>query len=192
MILNLITGPATEPVTAALVRQLSMPGVPSTLDSEITAIIPTARQLIEQLSGRALISQTWDRWFDYGFPQVIELPWAPLQSVEITYTDVNGSAQTLNSALYTVDTDSEPGRIYPAFDQCWPGTRCIPKAVKVRYVAGYGDDADDVPEQLRHAVAMMTAELFNNREDSSPVALARVPWGVKALVGSYKMHRRAC
>lgn len=192
MILTLIEPPAAEPVTAAIVRQLSMPGVPSSLDAEITAIIPTARAKVEELSGRALITQTWDRWYDYGFPRLIELPWAPLQSAVITYVDANGDTQTLDASLYTVDTDSEPGRIYPADGQCWPVTRAIPKAVKVRYVAGYGDEAADVPEQLRHAVAMMTAELFNNREDSAPVTLARVPWGVKALVGSYKMHRRAC
>lgn len=192
MIIKLVTQPASEPVTAAVVRQLSLPGVDSSLDTEITALIPTARQIIENLSGRALISQTWDRWYDHAFPADMEFPMAPLQSVtSITYVDADGASQTLATGVYTVDGDSEPGRVYLAYGQSWPSVRGIPKAVKVRFVAGFGDAADDVPESLRHAVAMMTAELFNNREDSAAVTLSSVPWGVKQLVGSYKVYKRA-
>lgn len=192
MIIKLITPPASEPVTASVVRQLSLPGVGSELDSEIAALIPGARQMIENLSGRALISQTWDRWYDTAFPADMELPMAPLQSVtSITYLDADGDSQVLATGVYTVDADSEPGRVYLAYGQSWPSVLGIQKAVKVRYVAGYGDADSDVPESLRHAVAMMTAELFNNREDSAPVTLSRVPWGVKQLIGSYKVYKRA-
>lgn len=190
MRIKLKTAPASEPVTAATVRQLAMPGVPSGFDTQIEAIIPTARQMIENEVNGALITQTWYRWYDWHFPPCLELPWGPLQSVTaITYTDANGDSQTLSTDVYSVDAEAEPSAIHLAYGQTWPVTRCIPKAIRVEYITGFGDDAADVPEALRHAVAVLTAELFNNREASAPVALQAVPWGIKQLVARYKRGR---
>ena len=190
MRISLKTAPATEPVTAATVRQLALPGVPAALDAEIEAIIPTARQMIENEANSGLITQSWYRWYDWHFPCRMELPWGPLQSITaITYTDGNGDTQTLSTDIYTADPDGDPAAVFLAYNQVWPVTRCVQKAVRVEYVAGYGDDAVDVPEALRHAVAVMTAELFNNREATAPVALQQVPWGIKQLIGRYKRGR---
>jgi uncharacterized phiE125 gp8 family phage protein len=116
-----------------------------------------------------------------------------LQSVvAITYVDGNGDTQTLDSSIYTVDGDSEPGRVYPAYGECWPAPRCIPKAVKVQYVAGYGDAADDVPARIRLAIMLLVGSLANNREDDTPIALHKVPWGVRSMLSDYRMYKRAC
>jgi hypothetical protein len=56
---------------------------------------------------------------------------------QIQYVDSGGDTQTLSTDTYTVDTDSTPGRYYQAYNQSWPATRAIPKAVTVSYRAGY-------------------------------------------------------
>ena len=191
MITTLATAPAAEPIDTDFVKtQLIIDG--SALDAEINAMIPVARLKAEQYCGRAFITQTWERYY-HQFPLEIELPWAPLQSVsEITYVDGDGATQTLSSSVYTVDTDSEPGLIYPAYDQVWPSTRAVRKAVKVTYVAGYGDDDTDVPDPIRHAIAKIVGSLMHHREDDTPISSVPVPWGARTLLADYRMYKRAC
>lgn len=190
MIIKQFTAPEVEPVSVAEVKtQLIIDG--AALDAEITSMIPVARAKVEQMLGRALITQAWDRWYE-AFPCVIELPWAPLQGVSaITYIDGDGVEQTLDASVYTVDTDSEPGRVYRAYSQSWPSTRAVPKAVKVRYIAGYGNDGSDVPGEIRHAIIQMVGSLMHHREDDTPVATAPVPWGVRQLLADHRMYQRA-
>lgn len=191
MIIKQVVAPSVEPVTVDEVKtQLIIDG--NDLDAEVAAMIAPARQLVEQMIGRALITQTWDRWYD-AFPAVMSLPWAPLQSVTaITYVNTDGAEQTLSPDVYTVDADSEPGRVYLAYGQSWPSTRAIPKAVKVRFVAGFGDTSDDVPACIKLAIMLLVGSLMNNREDDAPIALHKVPWGVKSLLADHRMYRRAC
>ena len=126
--LTLNTAPSAEPVSIAEAKiQCRVDG--SDDDVYLSSFcIPTARGRAERYLSRALISQTWDLYLD-RFPQTIVVPRPPLQSATITYVDVDGATQTLATGIYTVDTDSEPGLIYQAYDQDWPSTRDVEKAV---------------------------------------------------------------
>jgi uncharacterized phiE125 gp8 family phage protein len=94
----------------------------------------------------------------------IKLGRPPLQSVtSIKYIDEDGVQQTLDSSLYTVDKDSEPGWVFPAPGQSWPSTKAIQNAVRVRYVAGYGA-ASDVPSALKLWIHAHLANSYKNRE----------------------------
>tara|TARA_R110001583_G_scaffold135046_2_gene286810 strand:- start:1850 stop:2425 length:576 start_codon:yes stop_codon:yes gene_type:complete len=191
MIIKQSAAPDVEPVSVDEVKsQLVWCGDAD--DTLISSMIPVARQIAEQRTGRAFITQSWDRWYD-AFPAQIVLPWAPLQSITaVTYTDIDGDIQTLDTSVYTADSDSEPGRVYLGYGQSWPSTRCMKKAVKVSYVAGFGDAAEDVPAQLRLAIMLLVGSLLNNREDDAPLQLHKVPWGVEQMLADYKMYRRAC
>ena len=78
----------------------------------------------------------------------------------IQYVDDAGDTQTLSTSLYQVDTKSQPGRIIPAYGESWPTVRSDTlNAVTVNFVAGYGDDPEDVPAGLRHAVKLICGAL---------------------------------
>lgn len=159
MPLKLITAPATEPVTLAEAKlHLRVDGV--TEDTLITALISAARQDAEHRLGRALITQTWELTLD-AFTDTIELPRPVLASVtSIKYIDTTGAEITLSSGAYTVDTDSEPGRVYPVYGTSWPDTRDQLNAVRIRYVAG----AASVDTAIKQWMLLRIAALYENRE----------------------------
>ena len=120
------------------------------------------------------------------------MPRPPLQSVtSITYVDDAGDTQTLSSSLYQVDTKSQPGRIIPAYGESWPTVRSNTlNAVTVNFVAGYGDDPEDVPAGLRHAVKFLCGHWFEQRETvviGNGITIETVPMAVDALLGMHSM-----
>jgi len=185
MALTLVTGPTAEPV-----------GVPEakdhvrvdqdTDDSLIDALIVTARRTVEAWRNEALITQTWNLILD-AFPEgdTLRVPLPPLQSItHIKYTDADGDESTFSADSYIVDTDSDPGRVVLKTGQSWPGTTLqAANGVEVRFVAGYGDAAGDVPREVRQAMLLMIGHWYENREEVTVGQVARaIPLGAEALL----------
>lgn len=162
---SLVTAPTSEPLDIDEFKQHVNLTTDFIDDDEImNAMIKAARLGVENTLNRALITQTWDFYWD-SFPEELEIPIGPLSSVSsITYYDTDGAQQTLSSDTYTVDTNSYVGRVYLAYGQSWPSTRAIPQAVTVRCVLGYGSEGVNVPEPIRAAIKIMTADMYKDRE----------------------------
>jgi uncharacterized phiE125 gp8 family phage protein len=161
----LVTPPAEEPVSLAEAKA-HLRVDHDAEDTLISMLIGAAREYVEQGAARALMPQTWRLSLESlpGGRCPIELPLPPLRSVEsITYQDDDGAEQTLDDALYLVDTDDEPGKVLPVYDGEWPDGRCDVNAVKVTYIAGY-EDADHVPKRAKQAILLLVGHWFENRE----------------------------
>jgi hypothetical protein len=68
---------------------------------------------------------------------------------------------------FIVDTNSEPGRIYPNVNTnnyCWPATQRVPNAVQVYFTAGYGVNADAVPSIFKTPLMIYTKGLYDFRD----------------------------
>lgn len=122
-------------------------------DLLITSLVRSATIHVEDNTGRQFNPTTYRLTRD-RFPTeeraVIELAACPVVSVtSVKYLDGNGNLQTLDPSAYEVDTDSEPGRIVPAYGTNWPIARFTINAVRVEFVAGYS--AADATEQAQHA-----------------------------------------
>ena len=196
MMLKLVTAPAAEPITAAEAKTHDrIDGTDS--DTLLALYITAARQMTERMFGLALVTQTWDFSFD-AFPPAtrfdpwgaIPLPLPPLQSVtSISYLDGNGDSQTVSTSVYDVHanpTQPEPGRITLGYGQSWPDVLCIPEAITVRFVAGFGA-ASAVPEDIKTALKFMVAHWFENREPASQAGrIEDVPFTFQALMGGYR------
>lgn len=185
MALTIVAAPATDPVSLAEAKE-QLRITETDRDVLITSLIGPAKECAETITGRALITQTWDLSLD-SFPHVIDVPKPPLQSVtSITYIDTGGATQTLASSEYTVDTKTEPGRIVPAYGKSWPSTRDIVNAVTVRFVAGYGN-ATAVPKSIKQGMIMHIDHMLEN---TGMVAIGNIvneiPFTLKSL---YNMHR---
>lgn len=185
--LAVITAPAVEPVSATEAK-LHLRVDHSEDDTYIGGLITMAREYVEGIKGRALITQTLEQTLD-GFPSSggpIRLSRPPLQSVtSVTYHDADGATSTvLASSVYYVDTVSHPGRLVLHDGESWPSDTLRPgNGVVVRYVAGYGTAATAVPEIDIHLCKLLVTQFYQNRE---PVVVgmitSKLPLGLEALL----------
>lgn len=158
-------------------------------DAFIDNLVKAARVHLEIVMNRSFVDTTWKLILDEFPADVIRLPRAPLSSVtSVTYTDTDGASQTVATADFTVDTDSEPGRIYPAFEEVWPATRDIRNAVTIEFVAGYGTAETDVPETIRQAGLLLVGHWYENREQVIVgTSTSELPMAVKSLMWSERI-----
>ena len=180
------TGPNIEPVTLAeLKSHTRIDGTDD--DTYLTNLILAARRRVELKAWRSLIDQTWD-WFFEDFPtDEMDVPRPPLKSVtHIKHYDKDDIATTVATTVYRVDSNRDPGQILLKESQSWPSTTLrTANGVEIRFVAGYGAATTDVPEELRQAILITAAELYERREELgenlSPVALT-----VDRLIADYR------
>lgn len=190
MSLTLVTPPAVEPLTEQdlleHVRELDVSQ--AAYLAELGAV---ARQHVEDYCRRALCTQTWRLQLD-RFPadqSFLRMPRPPLQSVtSVQYVDLSGALVTWGAANYVVDPDSLPGRLHLAYGVSWPSTRGQANAVRVTYVAGYGDAGDALPEALRHALKLLVGAWYEHREPLVTGTIATtLPFSVQSLLGPYRV-----
>ena len=165
--LKLITPPAELPVTMAEAKEHLRVDV-SDDDTTIDLYVRAATGAAEEWLGRALIDQTWELTLDEFPPNELRIPRPPLiEIVSVIYDDAAGDEQTLNAASYTVDSSSEPGWLTPA-SGAWPATFAGINAVRIRFRAGYLDNASpavqNVPDNIRNAILMAAGDYYANRE----------------------------
>lgn len=164
MALKPISAPAAEPVTLAEAKiRLSVDH--DEHNAMITDLIAAARAAAENKTGRALIAQTWELVLDAFPAHEIKLAKPPVSSiVSIQYIDPDGVQQTMDPADYSLDPDSLPGWVLPAYGTAWPATLDAANVVRVRFVAGYGAAATDVPTPVRQWINVTLATYYANRE----------------------------
>ena len=189
MSLIIITQPSVEPVTLAEAKlHCKVDFVDD--DALINSLITATRQQAEHITGRAFCTQTLELVLD-DFPDAFRLLMPPAASVtSLKYIDTNGVEQTMAASAYSLDKDSEPGWVSPAFDTEWPETRPVPNAVRVRYVAGYGV-ASFVPAGIKSWMLMAIGTLYAQREGIiTGTIMASVPRGFfGALLDPYDIPR---
>ena len=198
--LVLSTPPTIEPVTLDEVR-LHVRYAEDDETSLLEIYAKAAREWCERFTGRQFITASWTLKLD-AFPGAqprrewyypggggLRLPKPPLQSVtSIQYIDTAGATQTFAAASYDEDIYQEYGRVAPAYQESWPSTREDINAVTIIYVAGYGDERQDVPAPLRQAILLLTGHWFENRESVLVgVGAAVVPHAVEDLLWAYKV-----
>jgi hypothetical protein len=83
---------------------------------------------------------------------------------------------------FVVDRDNIPARIFPKPGGVWPAALYVPNAVRIHFVAGYGEDVEGVPEDYRVAVKLWTAMFYEFREPISSLGLKEVPLGIRQLL----------
>lgn len=184
-------GPGAEPVTLAEAKTHLRVDVDDD-DDLIEGLIQAAREHVESVIWRSLVSQDWALTLDaWPSGDRLELPRPPLQSVAtITYVDEDGVSHTLAAADYLVDTAREPGRVVLKSGATWPSATLRPAAgIEVAYTAGYGDAGDDVPRAIRAALLLLVGHWYENREAVMEGARAgqETPLAVDMLLATYRV-----
>ena len=95
-------------------------------------------------------SQYWPAWRSWSF--VVPLP--PTQAiVSVSYVDADGVTQTVDPSQYRL-IGRDPAHLLPVIGTSWPSAASYPGegGVTIRFRAGYGDEAKDVPFDIRAAM----------------------------------------
>ena len=171
MKVKLITAPTIEPVTLAELKTHLRLDSGSTEDSLLTAIIQAARERVEDITRRALLTQTWELYLD-NFPSVnyIELPFGNLQSVNsFKYTDSDSVEHTLiENTDYLVELNGEGiGRVVLVYNGSWPtATLNTSNPIVIEFDCGW-EAAADVPSKIKSAIMLFCGDLYENRESQT-------------------------
>ena len=187
--------PAVEPISLSEAKNhLRIDG--SDEDTYLATIITAARRYCEQYCNRAFITQTWIQ-YPTKFSNGMKLSINPVQSVSsITYYDVDGNSQTLNSSQYQVDLSDDICRVYEAVNVDFPDTQDEKiNPITITYISGYGDASTDVPMDILHAIKLMISHFFQNREminiGQGLTTQIPMPKVVKDLLNNYRLFYEA-
>ena len=165
---RLIVAPTVEPVTVDELKAHARI-TNDEEDTKLAGYITAAREHIEDVTGRALASQSREASLD-SFPTsaVIRFGRAPLISVEsVKYLDGDGAEQTLAQSEYVVDVRSEPGELQLAINASWPKTANLRNSVRISYTCGYAS----TPAVLKQAILFLAAHWY---EQGLPVNVGNI------------------
>lgn len=161
--------PTIEPVTLAEAKaHLRLTGTQE--DDLLTNLIIVAREYAEYWLSRCLISQEISHWLN-GWPQAhVSLPIGPALSLNAVSTFDQNDVET----THAIDTFYlQPGLAPRVFRKgiSWPSASREADAINIRYLAGFGETAAEVPPAIRHGILLMTAHLFSERGDTPDRAM---------------------
>lgn len=209
---KLTVPPSVEPVSLADAKLQAR--IDTTADDAlVTDLIIGARQWVEQYTGRALITQTWQLWLDL-WPGAVEkwwdgvrdgpvtglddistitLPRAPLQGVNsVQYFDNTDTATIWPTSNYFVDTVHAPGRLALRLGSVWPVPSRITNGICIEYVVGYGNDGSTVPEPIKTAIRQLVAHWYEYRGEATVAGAKRglinVPLIIQSLLEPYRVR----
>jgi uncharacterized phiE125 gp8 family phage protein len=177
---------ATEPVSLVEARdhlKLDLTGGVHPEDLLIQNYITAARQHVENLTGRTLVSATQTDYFDCWQDEFV-LTRAPVTAVSsVKYVAEDGTLTTLATSVYRVDIASLLARVTLEYEQEWPAAREVTNAIQIAYTTGSGA----VTGALKQAVLLLAAHWFESRVPVGPGSLDEMPHMVTALVGPYRV-----
>jgi uncharacterized phiE125 gp8 family phage protein len=145
---------------------------------------------------RSILTQTWALYLP-ALEDGMELPLSPVQSItSITYRDTDNAEQTLAATEYDVTLHELVPRVTRAYGKTWPSTYSRPDAVKITYVAGWGNGAAvrEKAEGIRRGMILLGGHYYQNREQTyKEPRLVQVNrmlvYGVEEAAGKYRIAK---
>lgn len=136
-----------------------------TEDTLLSIYLDAAHSYLDSYTGRKLKRGAEQSHFD-GFSD-LELIGDNVDSVTVTYIDLDGVEQTLSSSVYLLKQHKTRPYLTLAYNQTWPSIRSEDAAVRVDYTSGY--DASTLPDTLKAAILIEAATQYEFRENESIV-----------------------
>lgn len=188
----ILTVPPTDPVLTVAEGKLRagldwLEGDPR--DALIEGFIATRTRQVELDTGIALLTQTYDVLLDAMPGGPVALPWRPVQSVTVRYTDSGGTPRTVDAGNYLLDPGGEaplPARIGLALGGSWPVDvrPFAPWAIEI--VVGFPTVAElrTAAPALVDAVGLLVAHAATAGRDRFTAAALRDEYA--ELIGPYQ------
>lgn len=154
-------------------------------DTLITSLVAAASQMIDGFDGavgKAIAEQTATYSIKRG-EDYISLPVFPVKSLSgVSYFDASNVSQTIDTANFRLFGNEDGAWLETVDGFTWPTVFDRPDAITFTLVCGFAA----VPEAIKHAVKLIVAHWFENREAASEKSVKSIDWAVDALIGRYK------
>ena len=181
-------------------------------DAELIMMLKTSIKTLEEYTGRSFITKTFDFALDRipyaqddklieGFStgafmektqNHIFIPKSPVVSIgSFKYFNDSDTETTYASSNYYLDNFSHPAKIVLRRSQTLPDVASlrVANAFIIRFDAGYGAAAKDVPEAIKRAIALYTSHLYENRELYIEQRQIPVPMTLATILQPYRVVR---
>lgn len=140
-------------------------------DDLLNSLITAAREHVEDITRRQLLTATWDyflnEWPDGDF---IKLPFGNLQDVNsVKWKDTDGTETTLTLTTdYLVETNGEGyGKVVLPYGLSWPTEALYPSnPITIEFDCGWTTRAL-IPYKIKTAVKMICAKLYESRGEDT-------------------------
>lgn len=150
-------------------------------------MIPIAIKYIEDVTGRALVDQEFDIWYErIEFFQMLNNGFAYLSTLNVTSIEsitmfsVDGTETVVDATTYRLADNKAK------FDQTRPsGSTRSQDAVRISVKAGYGADETTTPVPLKTAMYAMVMHWYRYNGDVSDGTLNHIPDNVKSWLTPY-------
>jgi len=186
----------TEIVTPAVNKPITLADVKlygnfngTTRDAEITAFIDPAISYVERYTGRKLITQVWEIFYDsWEYRDIMPLSTFNIQTID-SFETINASdtASVIPASSYRLSSD----RVI--FDNGRTGNFDLRNydGVKITVTTGFGLLQADVPPQLQTALSMIITSWMRYNGKLSDSDLHNIPDNLKAMLFPYKNFQNA-
>ena len=184
--ISLVTAASSDPVSLSEAKLHCRVDV-ETDNGLIQGLIKAATAVCENHMRRPIMTQEFKQYLDrWPCGTAVELGRGPLVSVTSIKTyDEADTPTTFNASNYYVDTATVPGRVVLRTGASWPQWARYANPIEFQYKAGYGDDPNAVPAEIRQAVLATVAYLYENRGD----AVAEMPEIACLLLAAHRDWR---
>jgi uncharacterized phiE125 gp8 family phage protein len=175
-IINLVTDAEAGPLELAEVKNFLR--VDESIDDNLIAkLIKTATKQCELYTGKTLITKTYRCSFYNSIEYSVNLLYSPIQSiVSIKTVDAKNNETLIDDASYFADMaggilnfNAVPANFY---------------RIDITYIAGFGNVANEVPEDLKQAMLIHIARMY---DDKSGYSL--LPTSCLEIYKKYKLMR---
>ncbi len=183
--LRVSTEPAVEPVTLEEAKNFAK--VDGTAeDGLIEGFITAARVAVEKILGRSLINQSLTLRLDEWIGEVLPLPRPPLVSItEVRTLDEDGVATVFDAANYYAITGDRAQLVLKSTATAPSNVDRYHGGFEVEYVAGYGEDPEDVPAGIRNAILQWVAVMYESRI----LDTTKPPMEVMAYLSPFRLYK---
>ncbi len=185
--LTVSTAPTkTDIVSVADVKtHLRIPSADTAEDSYLSMLVEAVYDQVEGYLGRPLLDTTYTLTLD-GWPDDSIILLRPsLQSItSVKYYDTDNSQQTLATSDYQYNTTDLRPKIKLINTPSVYDNRM--DSVEVIYVSGYGDEAADVPADIKLCIRKLIALHYRDREDTPGASVFKLPSLIRETLIGYK------
>jgi len=182
---QVVSESGSEPITNTYLKNFIRVDF-STDDDIITSVIKSARMLVEQFIGQALVTKSlksyfynFEAWDLDGTYYNLELPFSPVTAIgAVKLVGVDGTETATTDFVFTglEEKNIRVNRILS-----------LTQGTNEGYIVEYTASNSAIAEPIKQAIAMLAGEMYENRQDSAvDVSIASLPYNVTAILRPYK------
>jgi uncharacterized phiE125 gp8 family phage protein len=162
----LAVGPVNKPLTLAEVKDHLILDIADTSEDDyLNFLIDAVAEFGEKYVRRDFITRTYETYRD-DFCDSLELRKNPVQSVSKVERLVDDVLTEVPTTVYFATLSNTYPHLSLKVSQSWPtDADNIEQAVKITFVAGFGDDSTDIPDKYKNAMLAHIAFIYENRGD---------------------------